>query len=401
MIFYLSVVIYILMILKKLTYKHTLVSSYVGYITQAVVNNLVPLLFSAFAAQLGISVFQISLIIIFNFGIQISVDLFAAAFVDKIGMRRCAVAAHVFAALGLFSLSVLPFLTNEPIVGIIISVMLSAVGGGLCEVVISPVVQSLPLENKAAGMNLLHSFYCWGQMAVVLLSTLYFSTVGIQSWRWLPLLWAVIPALNAVLFSAVPIGALCEPEQRTGVRRLVSSPLFILFFLLMVCAGSSELAMSQWASYFAEQGLHVSKTAGDLLGPCSFAFTMGLSRVLFARMEKRFSLETLLSLSSAGCVICYLAAALFPLPLLSLSGCALCGMTVGLMWPGVISLAAKKYNGGAMFAVLAFGGDIGCTVGPWLVGMTAGAYGLRTGLLAATVFPLIMLIGCLRLKKFL
>lgn len=386
----------------KLTYKYTLAASYIGYITQAVVNNLVPLLFVTFSQQFGISIVEISMLIVMNFGVQIAVDVMAAAFIDKIGFKRGAVLAHICAAIGLAGLGIFPFLINPPIIGIIISVVFSAVGGGLCEVVISPVVESLPLENKAANMSILHSFYSWGQMAVVLLSTLYFTLFGISNWHVLAILWAVIPALNALLFVFVPVYALCEPEEKTKFVTLITSPVFLLFFLLMVCAGSAELSMSQWASYFAEQGLHVSKTVGDLLGPCAFAFTMGLARVFHGKLEKRFSLQMLLAMSSGMCVITYLLAALSPYPVLSLFGCAFCGMSVGMMWPGVISLAAKKYKkgGGSMFAILAIGGDLGCTFGPWLVGIISNASGhLQTGLLFAIIFPMIMLFGCLKLRK--
>lgn len=386
----------------ELTYKHTLAASYTGYVTQAIVNNLIPLLFVTFSDRFGINLTQISLLIAMNFGVQIIVDVLAAAFVDKIGFKKLAVAAHICAALGLLGLSFLPFVFKSPIVGIIISVVLSAVGGGLCEVVISPVVESLPLKNKAANMSILHSFYCWGQMCVVLLSTLFFAVFGMDSWNILPMLWAVIPALNAVLFAAVPVYALCQPEQKMKFITLITSPVFLVFFLLMFCAGASELSMSQWASYFAEQGLHVTKSTGDLLGPCAFAFMMGLARVFFAKIEKRYSLRPLLILSAFICIASYLTASLSPWPVLALLGCAVCGMSVGMMWPGVISLAAQKYKsgGGSMFAVLAIGGDIGCTFGPWLVGMMSdGAGSLQTGLLFAVIFPMTMLVGCLKLKK--
>lgn len=386
----------------SLTYKHTLAASYTGYITQAVVNNLIPLLFVTFSKQFDISLVQISFLIVMNFSVQIAVDIAAAAFVDRLGFKRGAVIAHICAAAGLIGLGIFPFVINPPIIGIIISVVLSAVGGGLCEVIISPVVESLPLENKAANMSILHSFYCWGQMAVVLLSTLYFTLLGTESWRFLPMLWAVLPALNAVLFSVVPIYPLCEPEEKMSILTLASSPAFLLFFLLMFCAGAAELAMSQWASYFAEQGLMVSKTVGDLLGPCAFAFTMGLSRVLFSKLEKRCDLKTMLAISSGMCIASYLLASLSPWSVPALLGCAMCGMSVGLMWPGVTSLAAAKYRrgGGSMFAMLAIGGDIGCSFGPWLVGIISNSAGrLQTGLLFAIIFPMVMLIGCLKLRK--
>lgn len=385
----------------SLDYRHTRIASYIGYITQGIVNNLSPLLFVTFSEKFDISLAQISALIVINFGVQIVIDTLAAFYADKVGMKNCAVFAHIFAAAGLAGLGTLPFIM-PPYAGIIISVTLSAIGGGLCEVVVSPIIESLPFENKAANMNLLHSFYCWGQVGVVLISTLFFTLCGIDNWRWLALAWAVIPALNAVYFSLVPVNALCEPDEKMKLSQLVSSPAFLLFFLLMFCSGAAELAMSQWASYFAEQGLHISKTAGDLLGPCMFAFFMGISRVCYATLEKRFSLQKLLVLSSALCIATYLVAALSPFPTLALVGCSLCGASVGMMWPGVLSLCSRRFSRGgeSMFAVLAIAGDVGCTFGPWVVGMAAQLDGkMQTGLLLAVVFPAVMLFGCLKLRR--
>ena len=384
-----------------LTYKHTRLACRIGSVTQGINNNYVPLLFVAFSTRFGIDLPLISLLIVLNFGTQIIVDTASVAFVDKVGFRACAVACHVSTALGLIGLGTLPFIL-PPYAGIAISVVVCAIGGGLAEVVISPILEALPDDNKAANMSLLHSFYCWGQLGVVLLSTLFFAVFGVENWHILAIIWSLVPIFNTVLFTRVPIFTLVEPEHKTRVSAMLTSPLFLLFFLVMISAGAAEQVMSQWASYFAESALHVTKTAGDLMGLSAFALLMGCSRVMFAFLEKKYDLRLLLSLSSVLCVGTYLVASLSPFPVLALVGCAVCGFSVGMMWPGTLSLASSRFKngGGSLFAALAIGGDVGCTAGPWLVGMLANATGrLQNGLLFAIVFPVIMLAACIRLKN--
>lgn len=385
----------------KFTYKHTKLAAYLGYITQAIINNLMPLLFVAFQTDFSLGLDKISLLISMNFGIQIIVDLAAAKYVDKIGYRRAMVAAHCTVVLGLCSMSVLPFVLN-PFVGLAISCGLNAVGGGLIEVIVSPIVEALPGDEKASAMSILHSFYCWGCVGVVLLSTLYFSTVGIASWRILPLLWVIIPLANVFLSALVPIRTLDEDGDSLPLGKLFSSKIIWLFLLLMLCAGASEQAMSQWASYFAENGLQVSKTVGDLLGPCAFSVLMGLSRVFFGVMGEKIDLKRFIAGSSALCVFSYLLAVFAPLPVLSLAGCALCGLSVGIMWPGTFSLASKHcpQGGTAMFAILALAGDVGCSAGPALCGLVAEGSGtFKTGLLVSAIFPVALIIFVSMLKK--
>ena len=381
------------------SYRHTLYASYLGYITQAIVNNFVPLLFTTFIASYGISLEKITLLVTINFGIQLVVDFLSARFVDKIGYKVSIVAAHVLAAAGLAGLGVLPDLLPDPYVGMLISIFFYAIGGGLIEVLISPIVEACPFDQKSAAMSLLHSFYCWGHVAVILISTLFFALAGIHNWRILSFIWALVPLLNAVYFCLVPVRSLNEDGQGMSVKELLSGKLFWIFAITMVCAGASEQAMSQWASAFAEQGLGVVKAVGDLAGPTAFALLMGTARLLFSKCTLRLSSERALPLCAGLCLVSYLLASLPASPVLGLLGCALCGFSVGILWPATFSLAAARIRGGgtAMFAFLALAGDLGCAGGPALVGLASGALGgnLRLGILCAAAFPVLLLLALL------
>ncbi len=386
----------------KTNYKHTLVASYIGYIVQALVINLIPLLFVSFSENFNISLTKLGVLIFINFGIQLTIDLVAAKYVSKIGYRNGAVLAHILAFSGLILLGILPYVIDS-FTGIAVSMFLTAAGGGFTEVMISPIVQSLPLKNKAAHMSVLHSFYCWGSVLTILLSTLYFAIFGVESWRYLPMLWSIVAFVNIFIFAKAPIIEEYEQGEKNGAKTLLKKPLFLVMLVIMVCGGASEMAMSQWASYFAETGLLVTKTLGDLLGPCSFAVLMGISRIFFAKFEKRINLKTGLIISSVLCIITYFAAGISPYPALSLIACSICGLSVGLMWPGVLSLSAEKFKdgGGTMFALLAFAGDIGCTIGPFSLSIIADASGdLKTGFLFVIIFPAIMLMSLLKIKNF-
>ena len=387
----------------RLTTRHTLYASYLGYITQAIINNLPALLFVAFQRDFSLSLERISLLISFNFCTQILVDFLAGKYVDRIGYRPCIVAAHVFCTLGLAALSVLPYALPSPFIGVLIAMTLNAIGGGIIEVLVSPIVESLPGDEKASAMSLLHSFYCWGHMGVVLLSTLYFFFAGSQRWQLLPLLWAVVPALNALLFARVPLDVSSVQGDSMPMAKLLKSRVFWLLFLLMICSGASEQGMSQWSSLFAETGLRVSKTLGDLLGPCAFAALMGLARLFYGVKGSSIDLRAALRYSSLLCISSYLLAAFAPHPLLSLVGCALCGLSVGLMWPGTFSLATQTYpqGGTAMFALLALAGDVGCAGGPAVVGLVSSGAGglLEAGLLGAIIFPVLLIAALAALSK--
>lgn len=379
----------------KTNYSHTLIASYFGYVVQSIINNFAPLLFVTFQGSFGFSYRQISSLIFINFGLQLVVDLVATKAVDKIGYRRCTVAAHFFASSGLFLLGVLPFCMT-PFSGVIISIIIYAIGSGLIEVIISPLVEACPTENKSGSMSFLHSFYCWGQMAVVLLSTAYFSLLGTERWQYLSMLWAIVPLFNGVYMCFVPFPEMLSENKGIGVRALFRNKTFYLCAVIMFCAGASELAMSQWASAFAEKGLGVSKTMGDILGPCLFAVMMGTARVLYATVTKKISLHRFMLLSSVLCVICYLGASLSGNSVIALLFCSLCGFSVGVMWPGTFSLGAEKIptGGTAMFALLALFGDLGCATGPAAVGVITSFFdgNISKGLIFAAVFPVILIV---------
>lgn len=401
----------------KFTYKHTLAACYTGYITQAIVNNLPPLLFLTFHKQFGIPLDKIAVLISANFVMQIIVDIASSKIVDKIGVRKTMMLAHFCSAIGFSCMGVFPFILPDPFAGLLLAAAFNSVGGGLTEVLVSPIVESLPGDEKASAMSLLHSFYCWGQVSVVLLSTLFFTVCGIENWRVLTALWAIVPFANVFLFAKVPLCPFVEDgTEEIPLKKLFLSRLFLLLCLLMISAGASELAASQWASLFAEAGLKVSKTTGDLLGPCMFAVLMGTARLLYGIFGGKIKLIPVIAGSSVLCIVSYALMVFSPFPVLSLAGCALCGLSVGIMWPGVFSLAAEKYKSGGttMFAVLALAGDIGCSAGPGLVGIfvnmaeqgikllpaaDSASSGLKTGLLFAAIFPLIMIIGMKLLSK--
>lgn len=387
--------------LKK--YKGTICACFIGYIVQAIVNNFVPLLFLTFQSQYGISLSKITLLVTFNFGLQLLIDLLSILFIDRIGYRLSMVLAHIFAAVGLLLLTILPEVTTDPFHGILVAVMVYAIGGGLLEVLVSPIVEACPSDNKEKTMSLLHSFYCWGHVGVVLLSTLFFVIAGIDNWKILAILWAVIPLLNTFLFTQVPIGSLiAEDEEGLSMKELLREKFFWIFIILMVCAGASEQAVGQWASIFMEKGLQISKTLGDLVGPMTFAVCMGLARVFYGKYGEKIKLERFMMGSALVCVLSYIIIAFIPLPVAGVIGCSICGFAVGIMWPGTFSMASAKIrNGGtAMFALMALAGDLGCTSGPTLVGMVSGLFSenLRIGILVAVVFPLVLLIGIWLLK---
>ena len=388
-------------------YQRTLTACYLGFVTQSISANFAPLLFLTFQSTYGISLDRIALIPVVFYLTQLLVDLGASRFADKIGYRICVVASQVVSAAGLVLLAVLPEILPAPFPGILIAVVFYAIGSGLVEVLVSPIVEACPFENKDGMMSLLHSFYCWGAVGVILGSTLFFAVFGTENWRILTLIWALVPLVNIFQFLTCPIEHLVEEGGNLPLRRLLRLPLLWLMILLMICSGASEATMAQWASAFTESALGVSKTIGDLAGPCLFAVFMGIARMLYGKMSGKLNLVRTMLFSGILCVACYLLASLSPLPILGLTGCALCGFSVGIMWPGTISLSSQKcpQGGTAMFAFLALAGDFGGTVSPAIVGGFSELAGgnLKIGLLTATVFPLLLVAGILiliRIMKF-
>lgn len=408
---------------KHYTYRNTTYACYRGYMTQAIINNLAPLLFIIFQTNFSISYEKLGQLVLFNFATQLLTDLWATKYADHFGYRKCMVAAHALSTLGLLSLGILPFLMPSTFFALAFSVSLYAIGGGLLEVIVSPIIEALPNDNKEASMSLLHSFYCWGQMAVVLLSTFLLWIVGRDLWFLLPILWSLFPLYNLFKFLHVPLLPLVKEGQGMKLKELFSFPSFYLVLLLMLCAGISELTMSQWSSLFAEKGLQIPKLFGDLLGPGLFALFMAIGRTIYGYLGDCLPIKASMFVCGLLCILTYLVTVFSPLPILALLSCSFCGFTVSLMWPGTFSLASAAFprGGTMMFGLLAVCGDLGGSFGPWLAGkisdtvQTTGRsldfwagssldleqIGLRSGLLAAALFPMLMVICLLlfRVKK--
>lgn len=402
-------------------YKQTMYACYLGHITQAINNNLAPLFFVIFHEQFGLSFEMLGRLVLLNFGTQIFADILSVKYVDRVGYRKAAVLAHALCFIGLLGLGILPLIMANTFLALSIAVFISAFGGGITEVILSPIVESLPTTAKAASMSLLHAFYCWGQMAVVILTTLAVWIFGSSIWFYIPIFWALVPFYTMLKFTRVPLLTLVPEGEEMPISQLFRAPLFLIGLLLMLSAGASELTMSQWSSLFAEMGLGVPKLVGDLVGPALFAFLMGMGRTIYGVMGEKVNLQTALKYSSMLCIACYAVVVFSPIPSISLLAAALCGLSVSLMWPGTFSLTSARFprGGTAMFGILAIFGDLGASVGPWLTGFVSdfsqrsalvqrwsGAYGLgleqgalRAGLLVGIIFPVLMLVGVSALKK--
>ncbi len=385
----------------KNNYNHTIYASYIAYIVQAINNNFAPLLFLTFSADYNLSLDKITLITTINFLVQLLVDLVSTKAIDKVGYRPALIFGHICSVFGLVGMAFLPDIVPNAYIGLLVAVVLYAIGGGLMEVLVSPVVEACPTEKKEAAMSLLHSFYCWGHVGVVLISTLFFKLFGIENWQLMACIWAIVPLVNIFYFSVVPIYPIAAEHEKLSLSGLLKQKVFWMLIVLMICAGASEQAMSQWASAFAESALKVSKTVGDLAGPCAFAILMGTARALYGKYSDKIPLMKMMAGSAILCIVCYLLAALSGNPLFSLIGCAVCGFSVGIFWPGTFSIAAGRLPGGgtAMYALMALAGDMGCSSGPTVVGMVANSFegGLSIGILTAIVFPIVMLLGLLRM----
>lgn len=390
----------------KLTYNHTMKCCFAAYMSSATVNNILPLLFLTMQRLFGITLAQLGFLIVLNFGVQMVVDFLGAKYADRWGYRATIITALTMAALGLCALSLLPFVF-EPFTGLICSVCMYAIGSGLLEVIISPIVEALPSDNKEAAMSLLHSFYCWGQLTCTIVSTAFFVAFGIDNWRLLLCMWALLPFVTMLFFTKAPMCSLqSDSNDKTSLLSLFRQKGFAIFFVIMLCSGASELAMAQWVSYFAEEGLGVSKTVGDLLGPGMFALCMGLGRVFFSKKSEKVNLSKYLILCAAVVTLSYVGAAVVKVPIVSLIFCALCGVGVAVMWPGTLSLAAKTMpcKSTAMFAMLAVGGDIGCAIGPEAIALGASAFslhgsGIKAGLLCSVIFPVVLALCVHKVSK--
>ncbi len=401
--------------MSKPNYRSTLYACYLGYITQAAVVNLSPILFIIYQNAFGLSFEKLGRLILINFVTQLLTDLMAVRYINRIGLRRAAIIGHLCAVAGFIMMSTLPRILPSPYTGLVISAVVYAIGGGLIEVLVSPTVDALPGEAKDAAMSLLHSFYSWGQVAVMLLSTLFIRVFGAENWYWLPLLWGIVPAFNAWLFSRVPLAPMPDEDEQTPLRTLLVRPLFLLAMLMMICSGAAEQAVAQWSSLFAEVALGIPKLLGDVLGPVMFAVCMAIGRTAYGIWGERLNLRRTLLFSAALCIACYAMIVFTHSPALSLIGVAVSGLAVCIMWPGMLRVASSTYplGGTPMFGVLAIMGDVGCALGPWLTGLVSDSaqslavtlawamgagwdaeqIGLRIGLLSAVIFPVVMLVG--------
>ena len=387
--------------LKK--YEHTIYASYLGYITQAICNNFAPLLFLTFSGEFELTLDKITLITTTNYLVQLAVDFLAVKYIDKFGYRISIIAAHVFATAGLIGLAILPGFFANSYAGLMLAVVLYAIGGGIIEVLISPIVEACPTKKKESAMSLLHSFYCWGHVGVVILSTIFFNLAGIENWRLLAIVWAIVPLFNCFYFAIVPLYPIVAEHEKMSLKGMIGQKTFWVLIILMIGAGAAEASMSLWASAFAESALHVSKTIGDLAGPCAFAVLMGIARAGYGNNSDRIPLKKMMVVSACLCIVCYLIAGLSHNPMFGLAGCAVCGFSVGIFWPGTFSLAALKLPtaGTAMYAFMALAGDVGCSAGPTLVGLVANANqnNLQMGLSTALVFPVMILAGMWLLRE--
>ncbi|MBQ6884261.1 MAG: MFS transporter [Clostridia bacterium] len=384
------------------SYKSTKIACFAGFVVQAIINNFLPLLFIIFNTRYNLNYEQLGRLLFINFFVQLIVDALTPAVVKHIGYRGAAIACHGLAAVGLCLLGILPLLFPKQIYTcVIIAIIIYATGSGIIEVCISPIVEMLPGDKKGADMAFSHSFYCWGQAFTVLVSTILIYLIGQDGWQLIPIIWAVIPFVNMFNFMRVPIvEQVDEPVSKTA-KALFKNRDFWIFAIIMICAGASEITMAEWASIFTQQALGVSKTVGDLLGPCAFAICMGSGRVIFGLFDGKFNPKKALIINNILCVICYVGVAVCSIEWLSLVACALCGFTVSLSWPGTYSMAARYFptGGTLMFSLLALCGDFGCSIGPWTMGIVANSTTLQMGFLVCAIFPAIMVVTAPFLRK--
>ncbi len=389
--------------MKKLGFKHTFISCYIGVFAQSVVCCFMPLLFVTFNREFGIPLAQITLLVTVNFLSQLATDTVSIFVIDKVGYRRAGLFAYLLVAVGLLGMGIVAPNMENVYLGLFVSTMLFSIGGGLLEVILSPIVEGCPSKNKAAAMSALHSMYGFGSAAVIIATTAFLWIFGIESWRHMAVLWAIIPLLNFIYYIFVPINDATQAKEKMSIKELFSDKKFWGFALIMMCGGASEIGISQWASAFAESSLGISKTAGDILGSCAFSIMMALSRITYSKFANRLDLSRCIIGCGVFAVLCYLVAALSPIPMLALVACGLCGFAVGILWPGSLSLASAAYptGGASLFAVMALSGDVGCTLGPSVVGFAATIFGgeLKAGLLAGAFFPCLLVVGLKVLGK--
>lgn len=389
--------------LKLSSYQHTVRASSLGYIVQSMVNTFAPLLFVTFQTTYHISLSQVSLIIAVNFISQIILDFFASRFADRIGYRKCVVAAQILITIGTAGMAFFPEWFSNPLAGLLVAVIIYGSGGGLTEVLLTPIVQACPIERKDKTISMLHAFYCWGSVIIILGSTLFFKLAGIENWKLLACIWAILPLVNAIYFLMVPMYELVPEEDRMSMKELFSNRDFWILILLMFCAGSCEMAIAQWASSFAEEGLRVSKALGDLMGPCMFAALKGIERTWYGKRGKEEHLWSFMMFCAVLCGGCYIVLGFSHSAIISLISCAVAGFASGVIWPGTFTHAAKilPTGGTALFGMLALAGDVGCGAGPVIVGLISSSLNdnLQAGFLFGTSFSILLIVGLFLIRQ--
>ena len=394
---------------NKVSYKSTVIACYTGYFSQAIVVNLVPIIFIPLRERFGFSYSQLGLLILINFVTQILIDISLSKAADKYGLRIFAVVSHFLCVAGFLLFAFTPyFFAGQEFLGYMVSSVVFSAGGGLLEILLNPIIDAIPAKQKDRAMILLHSFYAWGQAAVVIITTLLlFFGVNLTV---IILLWAAIPFVNGFIFSKVPIAEKENKENIIKIRQLIKNPIFIIAFIAILFGSASEATMAQWASSFMQKGLGLPKITGDILGICGFAVMLGTGRALYGFYAKKVRLNKILIYSSFAAVICYFVVAVSPFDFLSIAACAVSGLCVSLMWPGTLVIASERLPlaGASMFALLSAGGDIGAAAAPFATGNTIDFFisrlgneqsGLRLGILLSGLFPLAALIFFAKLKK--
>ena len=397
------------------SYKSTIAACYIGSFVQAIIVNTTPILFIPLREQFGLTFQQMGLLVLINFISQVGCDILFSNAIDKYGFRRFVVAAHGLAVVGLVLFAASPLLFDRPFAGFVTATIIFSGSGGLLELLLSPIVNAIPTDEKAGAMSVLHSFYSWGQAAVILLTTVLLFVFGRAWWQWIILIWTLVPLFNFFFLMRVPFAPNVPEEQRQGMDKILLKPFFIAALATILCGAAAELCISQWASAYLEEAMRLPKVVGDVGGVCLFAVMMGVGRLFYGMYGKKINVSLMMLIGTVGAAACYITVALSGTAVLSLLACGLCGLCVSLLWPGTLVVASEHYPlaGAWMFAILA-AGDIGASAGPWLMGVVAeqahrlpflsglltqgmspDQLGLRAAMLVSALFPIIAFF-CLR-----
>ena len=383
---------------------------YTVSVTMALVSNVPPLLFLTFREMYGISFSLLGLLVVVNFATQLGIDLVFSFFSDKFDIPKTVRTMPILTVAGLVIFSLVPtFFPNLAYAGLVVGTILCAVSSGLAEVLISPIVASLPADDPEREMSALHSVYAWGVVGVVIFSTLFLLVFGKENWNILMLIFIIVPVLSSVLYSMTDITCVESEEGSGGLLGIFKNPMLWLSFFAIFLGGAAEVTMAQWSSGYLEQALGIPKVWGDVFGVAVFALTLGIGRTMYAKIGKNIS--KILTLGGIGAVICYLTAAFTSNPIIGLIACGFTGLCTAMLWPGNLMVVAERFPTGGVFiyAMMAAGGDLGASVAPQLVGvitdlaslspsltafasdlgLTSGQLGMKLGMIIGALFPLI------------